>query len=335
VIANHIPLLTDRDAILEVARHADRVDATASSHWRLDDGNRAEHPLKRDPFDFVYGPEGFRSLGPIGAISVKTGRTHRLIHRLLQTPIRAIGRRFRHFPVIDRAAAGIARRQGRIYDKDLLRHALTLALLREHLDLAQERDPIAVIGDGFGNMAALILAHLPESRVVLVNLTKTLLVDLAFLHRAMPEAGIALVRDAGEMQVALKRPELRVIALGADLAGLLAGVPVALGINILSMMEMDPPVTQAYFDVLRRCPRARTAFYCCNRVEKRLPDGTVTRFEEYPWRADDEILLDAASPWDRVGYNGRPPFYYRNKPIRHRLAWLKKTPKHMQSGAGA
>jgi hypothetical protein len=89
-------------------------------------------------------------------------------------------------------------------------------------------------------------------------------------------------------------------------------------------MEMDAPVTKMYSDTLRQCPRASTAFYCCNRVEKRLPDGTITRFLEYPWHPDDEILLDQLSPWDRFGYRGRPPFYYKNNPVHHRLVRLKK-----------
>ena len=85
-----------------------------------------------------------------------------------------------------------------------------------------------------------------------------------------------------------------------------------------------PPVTKMYFDVLRQCPRVETAFYCCNRVEKKFHDGTITRFFEYPWHPDDEILIDALSPWDKYGYRARPPFYYRNNRVHHRLAYLKK-----------
>lgn len=317
-------MLVNEEAILEVARHSDKVDDGASSHWRLDDPGRGDHPLKNDPFSLTYGAEGFRSIGPIGAISHKTGLAHRAAHRLLQLPSRTLGRTFKEFRNIDRNAASIAARQGRIYDKDLLRHSLTLALLREHLDLASERDPIAVIGDGFANMTSLVLANLPLSRVILVNLTKTLLVDLAFVFKAFPEAGIALVRNAGEMNEAMARDDIRIIAVGADDAELLAGVPIVLGINILSMMEMDPPVTKMYFDVLRKCPRARTAFYCCNRVEKRLPDGTITRFFDYPWDRDDEILVDEPTPWDKYAYRGKPPFYYKGGTTHHRLVRLKK-----------
>ena len=186
-----------------------------------------------------------------------------------------------------------------------------MAFLRDRLDLASEKDPIAVIGDGFANMASLILANLPHSRVILVNLTKTLLVDLAFTFKAFPEAGIALVQDADDMAEAMQRTDIRVIAVGADNARLLAGVPISLAVNIMSMMEMDPPVTKMYFDTLRQCPRKSTVFYCCNRVEKRLPDGTITRFSGYPWDPDDEILVDEPSPWDRTAIEGNHPSIIR------------------------
>ncbi len=199
-----------------------------------------------------------------------------------------------------------------------------MALILDRLPLRLETDPIAVIGDGFGTMTSLILETLPSTKVIAVNLTKTLLVDLAFLHKAFPDCGFAYVETADDMRAALAEPSVRVVALRADYSEALASAPIILGINILSMMEMMPLVTAHYFDVLRRCPRQRTAFYCCNRIEKRLTDGTVTRFQEYPWRAADDIVVDGACPWTRLAYRGRPPFYYRPKSVHHRLAWLEK-----------
>ena len=57
-------MLVNKDAILGVARHCERTDDNASSHWRVDDPARTGHPLKDDPFDFSYGPEGLSAIGP-------------------------------------------------------------------------------------------------------------------------------------------------------------------------------------------------------------------------------------------------------------------------------
>jgi len=319
-------LLINKDAIWAVAEHADDVDVTASSHWRVDRVCQKRHPLIDNPFDFSYGINGFNSIGPIGAISTKTGLLPNTMHQLLQVPIRWKGRPMRSFRNVDRAARQIIKRQGRAYDKDVLRHALTLGLLCDHLPLSHSNDPIAVIGDGFANMTALIMETLPHSRVILVNLTKTLLVDLAFLYRAFPNIGYAYVDTESAMKEALARTDIRVLAVRADFFQVLRNAPLQLGINILSMMEMTPAVTEGYFGVLRACVRAETAFYCCNRTEKTLSDGTITRFMDYPWNSADQILVDEYSPWDQIGYHGRLPFYYRANPIWHRLVYLHKVP---------
>jgi hypothetical protein len=318
-------MFLERDAIQEVARLVDDPERGISSHWDVKDQGFGDHPLKDDPWSFTYGPQGFAAIGPIGSISTKRDPFRTLAHTLLQTPFRLMGRDFETFPAIHRAARTIAAKQERQYDMDLLRHALTLAFLRRHLDLENETDPIAVIGDGFANMASLILANLPNSRIILVNLTKVLLVDMIFLHRAMPDVPMALVTNQADMKAALDRPDLRILAVRADNMDLLADAPLTLGINIQSMMEMDAPITAAYFDAMRRCPRPKTAFYCCNAEEKIWADGTVIRFADYPWQEDDQVLVHEICPWDRYRYTQRPPFYKKTRVMPHRLAYLAKS----------
>ena len=64
-------------------------------------------------------------------------------------------------------------------------------------------------------------------------------------------------------------------------------------------------------------------FYCANRVEKTLPDGTLVRFEEYPWSSHDTVLLNELCPWHQDFYTMRPPFYRPyDGPIMHRIAKL-------------
>ncbi len=90
------------------------------------------------------------------------------------------------------------------------------------------------------------------------------------------------------------------------------------------MQEMDPLVIAAYFDDLRAIAAQReVVFYCCNRKEKTLPDGTVTRFSAYPWTPSDQILVDELCPWHQHYYALRPPFYRPyDGPIQHRLVTL-------------
>tara|TARA_R110001599_G_scaffold55401_6_gene153344 strand:- start:23014 stop:23991 length:978 start_codon:yes stop_codon:yes gene_type:complete len=317
---------TTEQSILAIADAVKRDggDGAASSHWR-NEGGLSDHPMVQDPLNFDMRTADSTAFGPLGGISAKTKLHHRIVHWLLQIPLRALGIGLSGFAGADKIAAKIAHAQGRAYDKDLLRHTLTLALLQRHLGGALKHGTIAVIGDGFANMSALLLSTHPNAKVILINLHKSLLFDCVFLRKALPDVNISLVQTEGEIADALAASDVQCIAVAAENAHLLGAAPITLGINILSMMEMDPPVTAAYFNLLRRAPSDKTAFYCCNRIEKTLPDGTVTRFDTYPWDADDEIMVDAMCHWTRLAYHGRPPFYYLSNPVRHRLVYLKKS----------
>ena len=84
-----------------------------------------------------------------------------------------------------------------------MRHTLTMALISDRLDIECDARLVAVIGDGFANMSSLLISSVPHSRVILVNLTKTLLLDLVYLRKAFPNENIALAQNTNEMKKAL------------------------------------------------------------------------------------------------------------------------------------
>lgn len=305
-------MLRGDDAVRRLGELARGDDAAASSHWRQ----------QHEGFHYEDGRlSGLRGFG--GALARTLPRS--LFHRALQIPFRRMGAELREFPACDRLAAGIARRQERAYDLDVLRQALTLALLAEKLPAGFEREPLMLIGDGFGMMSALLLSRWPVAKVFVVNLTKTLLVDMIYLRRALPGVGTVLAESADDARAALADPDARIIAVRAEDSGILRGLPVGLAINIASMQEMDPPTVAAYFDLLRAAPNRETWFYCCNRTEKTLPDGTLVAFGRYPWNPGDRVVVDGLCPWHQRWYRPWPPFYRAyDGPIRHRLAALVK-----------
>jgi hypothetical protein len=259
-------------------------DPCASSHWRL----RFEQ-WEKQPF---YG---------LGEFEQGTFRT-RIADWILQYPWRS-----KCDADLYRRAREIAVSQQRPFGLGILRHVLALGLIRQHMK--QSPAIVTVIGDGFGFMSALLHRTYPQAQLIVVNLTKSLEVDMKFLRRAGIE-GSAF-------------PSGQVTALEARNADQLRAIPVDLAINTASMQEMNPSEIQKYFDILRS--HGRTHFYCANRLDKQLPDGTVTRFMEYPWRAADLILVDEACPWYRRYYSYTPPFY-RTYEFRvwHRFAKLSR-----------
>lgn len=298
------------------------ADPEESSHWRK------YHAA------FRFSGDGFQGLQGFGGCGNPHKGLRLVIHRLLQRRYRRMGSAFAAFAIIDKLGNEMTAREGRAYDLDVLRQALTLAFLNHTLPNAFS--PVAtvcVIGDGFASMATLLLASRSAGRIVLVNLTKTLLVDLWYLRLWMGadafESQVDLVTDAEGLHRALASPidhvtEQRVVAIQAMHHALLKDCPIDFVFNIASMQEMDPPVIEAYFDDLRAIAAGRAVtFYCCNREEKTLPDGTVTRFAAYPWNEDDRIVVDELCPWHQFYYTLLPPFFRPyDGPIRHRLVTL-------------
>lgn len=314
-----------------LAAEASKDDPGASSHWQ------------KYHSGFQFSGEGFRGLQGFGGCAKPYRGLGLALHRLLQKRFRFMGTAFPEFRLIDKLAYEVTTRQTRAYDLDVLRQVLTLAFLKARVPtVLTEKKTSCVIGDGFASMAVLLLASRSAGRVVLINLTKTLLVDLWFLRLWLGKVAFAsrvdLVTDEEGLARALAKPVTsdeggRVVAIQAVHHKLLRGCPADLTLNIASMQEMDPPVIASYFEELRTIAEQREiAFYCCNREEKVLPDGTVSRFSAYPWHTDDWVLVDELCPWHQQYYSLRPPFYRRyDGAHRHRLVIMGSDSSPTQS----
>ena len=298
-------------------------DVGESSHW------------KKYHSDFLYTGDGFEGLQGFGSHSRPYTGIRKLIHNLMQGQFRSMGKKFPKFSEIDKHARAVTAKQGRAYDLDVLRQSLTLALFEKNqpIGLMQERT-VCVIGDGYASMTALLLATKMATRVVLVNLTKTLLVDLWFLRLWLGNdvfnASTSVVTDIDSVTEALSTSSPKnsispsIIAIEACNQELIKELPIDIVINIASMQEMNPDTISEYFDDLRVVSAKRkVVFYCCNREEKELPDGTMTKLDEYPWSERDKVLLDELCPWHQRYYSHKPPFFHSfDGPIRHKLVEL-------------
>ncbi len=176
-------------------------------------------------------------------------------------------------------------------------------------------------------MSTLLLKHLKTktSKIVIVNLTSMLLADAFCLKKALPDEGIVLVQSEQEYSQAIDGAKCRVILVQADNSHFLLQKGIGLAINIVSMQEMNPNIIEQYFDHLRGSKSGETWFYCNNRLNKILPDGTEVNFMQYPWDSGDTIVVDELCAWSQYYYDMKPFFYHHyDGPIQHRLAKLKK-----------
>lgn len=303
-------MLMDQKALSELAARADEPEESRSAYWDYQVGH------------FTVAADGTMvGQTTLGNASKKVSALRNAAHYLLQRPLCRFAAQYPALSDCERLARRIARRQNRQFTYDMLRQAFTLALIRSHLDLRSADECNLVIGDGYGVMATLLLMHAPHRRTIVANLTKPLLLDLAYIHRALPDVHFALVTNAGEMEDALGDDRISLIAIRADDAPVIARAAIGLAVNIVSMQEMDLPVVEGYFRVLRANKARQTAFYCCNKLSK------VSNFEDYSWRPNDRVLHDSLCDWSQWYYSQRPPFWHHRrdptKLIWHRLALLE------------
>lgn len=293
-------------------------DPAASSHWQkyhtnfqVNNGN-------------IEGIEGFGSND-----SRYTGIRY-ILHLILQLRYKLwvlkSWQRLSVFLKLNSLNKKILKRQNKGYSLDCLRQTFSLTLLITcRQNIFSQRSTVWVIGDGFASMTNLIYESNSCENIVLVNLSKTLLVDLVHIKKNLSTKefnnNVYLVTEKdslSDISNLLISNNKKIILLEAKNHILLNHFTSNLVINIASMQEMNNEVIEEYFDHIHN--NKNVYFYCCNREKKVLPDGTITEIKNYPWRENDMVILDELCPWHQKYYTFRFPFYKKyDGPIRHQL----------------
>jgi len=195
-------------------------------------------------------------------------------------------------------ARKIVRKMELFFSADAFRHLCTIYFLKTKL----KRPPstVVLIGDGPGIMTAFFHETWPSARLILIDLGATLAVQAQNLEKAYPK-DLHVLAGGG-------RPYAHFTYVPAENLGSIPNDEIDLAINVASMQEMKQASVQKYFSILRE--KKTKTFYCCNRLEKVMPDGEVSRFMDYPWLPDDNHLVDEPCPWHNwfLGVSGKPAF---------------------------
>lgn len=284
------------------------VSDVTSSYWK-EYGSQSRIIKHKD--DFRMSGLGFGTFCP--RVSLK-----RIKYLLPHFLVKSLFRKYNPDDKIKFFGLEIVKKQGRALDFDSVKQILIASLLCE-CDIFQQCRVIAVIGDGYGFMTSLVKMICPSATVISVNLGKILMFDIFYAKKVLPDENTILLNEKMNADVLRKNS---VVFLEAEKFDLLFGLPIDLFINIASMQEMDMNTIKAYFDMMRS-GAGKGYFYCCNRVEKQLPDGTTIRFLNYPWHSKDEMIVDELCPWYQKYPISHPPFWkLLDGPTYHRLLKL-------------
>jgi hypothetical protein len=187
----------------------------------------------------------------------------------------------------------LVRSMGLYFSQDAFRQACTKFFLVKKIN--EQQVPvknILIIGDGFGVLAALLSEQYPNANIFLIDLGVTLFFQAYYLTKkfenkshTLIEKGTQVTTGSGFFYCPAERVEN------------FPDVTIDLAINIASMQEMNPGMIDTYFSLLRK--NHTQLFYCCNRLEKILPDGTAARIFEFPWKKEDVFIVDEVCPWHK------------------------------------
>jgi len=282
-----------------------------SSHW--------EFYLKHFSYTENDGLKGLSGFGNVTARSIY----NKIMHAVMQIPIKLFVRKKYRFNHLLMMGKKIAKTQNRALDMDMLRHVFTLALMENKIQKIKEKEKTClVIGDGLGNMSSLLVLY-GIKKIVSINLNEVLLTDYIFMKSILLPEQIAYVDSQNDLDIAINDKKIILIYLSADKHSLIRNLKIDFAFNIASMQEMNPEIVGEYFEDMRNSKSSDLFFYCCNRIDKTLPDGTKTGFFNYPWSYLDKIIIDELSPWNKYYYRVNPPHFRKYAGlVQHRLVKL-------------
>ncbi len=274
-----------------------------SSHWE-----------KYATLTNVFINKGIYSLSGVGFGNfVSSNSLRALKHFLPNRRAQSLLNKFHVDGKIQSAGFNVAKKSKREVDFDCVKQMLSVDLMNKH-EVLNKAKTIVVIGDGYGYMTALLRTIVPEAKIICINLGRVLFFDVYYVGKNFPNEKYALN--------SIGHKDQRLVFWEAENYQSLGALPIDLFINIASMQEMNMDVIRNYFKIMR-ASAGDGYFYCCNRVEKALPDGAIIRFDAYPWEKKDKVMLDELCPWYQKFPILYPPFWKNfDGPLQHRLVKL-------------
>lgn len=196
-----------------------------------------------------------------------------------------------------------------IFGYDVTRMALTIEFLERNIGNLDSKS-FCLIGDGYGRFGSILKSIFPNCKVIYINLGRTLLFDYYYTSKVFPKSAHLVIRTQSELSddfSYIEAERYREIKIEAEIF-----------INIASMQEMNMKAINDYFSLFKSQSHP-IYFYCANRISKKLPDGSVINFNEYPWNGM-KVLADELCPWHQKFPSIKPPFVRKfDGPVQHRL----------------
>ena len=208
--------------------------------------------------------------------------------------------------------------QNRVLDFDIMRHVHTFIYLEELLFRNENINKICIIGDGRTNFLSPSYHLNYFDKIISVNLTETLIVDLLLLEKddSIRKDEVKVVNTKEEINESLLDKNIKIILVSSQFNRILLDEDIDFFVNICSFQEMTLEVINDYFEIIKS---NKSFLYCCNREKKELVGGEIIEFGKYPW-GDVDVLFFEECPWHKKWYtHTKFPFIFNYDLVLHKL----------------
>ncbi len=186
--------------------------------------------------------------------------------------------------------------EGRRLTIDLLQSVDEFYRIKDAMGFSQD-DPIVFceIGAGYGRLAHVVLAAMPNARYMIFDLPESLLLSQYYLTSLFPNSSALLYPDSVDAPDAKSQWSTARITFGLPhQLKSVAPHSVDVVINIYSFMEMSPQQVAAYFDAIERL-QPKALFIKQHKHEVNLLEKALLTDKGYPVRDDWKLAYDGTS----------------------------------------
>lgn len=276
-----------------------KEDQSASSHWKnYENALKIKiSSIKEDKINLILKGFGFGNYHKRNLLGIAKNLPTTIFLKFV----------LRSSKSTEKADKKISECLGFLRSYDSFRMCKTIDYLA-NFDKLEKSRKVCVIGDGFGRLGILLKFLYPHLSIIQVNLSKTLTYDIASTLKAFPNCSYSINKAVSEVNdFTFIDSKHKILVPNCDFY-----------INIASMQEMNYDEIFEYFHIITNS--FNSFFYCCNRVEKILPDGNVIRFDNYPWEDNLSVIDESICSWHLWQPVNKPPFYKKfDGLIKHKL----------------
>ena len=187
----------------------------------------------------------------------------------------------------------IAKKQNRLLDYDFLRMVFTYHFITEIKKIKFTK--ICIIGDGKSTLTSIFKEMHPEIEIYYVNLVEIMIQDYKILSKSKQINDKDHIIVQNENDLNLKK---KLYFIPSSNAHFLKNKNIDLFLNTVSFQEMLPDILENYFEIISS---NKSILYHCNRIEKKLDDGSITKVKDYPIK-NGKIIFNEKCPWHSFDY---------------------------------